>query len=98
MMRSLGTLLGEGLDVWVIELPGGEDPDSLVRRRGAVGWLEVRRAAADPLEFVQRHGLKAGGVGDPRERALQAGGRLPTPIRGPIPPGKFLPRARPGFR
>ena len=93
MMRSLGTLLGEGLDVWVIELPGGEDPDSLVRRRGAAGWLEVRRAAADPLEFVQRHGLKAGGVGDPRERALQAVVRLATAIGDPIRLEMFLERA-----
>ena len=93
MMRSLGTLLGEGLDVWVIELPGGEDPDSLVRRRGAAGWLEVRRAAADPLEFIQRHGLKAAGAGDPRERALQAVVRLATAIGDPIRLEMFLERA-----
>ncbi len=91
MMRSLGVLLGEGLDVWVVDLPQGDDPDSLVRRRGAEGWAELRRQAADPVEFIQRHVLRrtqaepGPGAPDPRERALQAvvalGAAVPDPIR-----------------
>jgi DNA primase len=73
MMRSLGVLLAEGLDVSVVELPPGTDPDSLVRRRGIEGWREARAGAYDPVTFIQRHVLRAGTPGtDPRERALQS--------------------------
>ena len=91
MMRSLGTLLVEGLDVVVVDLPDGEDPDTLVRRGGVAAWEAARRAAADPAEFVQRHVLRArpdaaAGTpgGDPREAAAQAIVRLATGIADPI--------------
>src|SRR5262249_36484559 len=86
MRRSLGVLLAEGLDVVVVELPAGRDPDSLVRERGADGWRAARAAAYDAVEFIQRHMLRGEGAGpgapvasvgpaggsDPRERALHA--------------------------
>jgi DNA primase len=72
MLRSLGVLLAEGLDVAVVDLPAGDDPDTLVRRTGEAGWGIVRDSAYDAVEFVQRHVLRRGGGGDPRERALQA--------------------------
>jgi len=72
MLRSLGVLLAEGLDVAVVDLPAGDDPDTLVRREGEAGWNRVRGGAYDAVEFVQRHVLRRGGGGDPRERALQA--------------------------
>ncbi len=72
MLRSLGVLLAEGLDVAVVDLPAGDDPDTLVRREGTAGWEAARGGAYDAVEFVQRHVLKRGGGGDPRERALQA--------------------------
>jgi len=86
MMRSLGVLLAEGLDVVVADLPEGEDPDTVVRGGGIEAWSAVRTRAADPVEFIQRHVLRghAGGR-DPRERALQAvvdlGVKVPDPIR-----------------
>lgn len=72
MLRSLGVLLAAGLDVVVVDLPAGEDPDSLVRRAGAEGWCRVRDSASDAVEFVHRHMLRTVTAGDPRERALQA--------------------------
>lgn len=72
MLRSLGVLLAEGLDVAVVDLPAGDDPDTLVRRDGEAGWCRVRDSAYDSVEFVQRHVLRRGGGGDPRERALRA--------------------------
>ena len=90
MMRSLGVLLSEGLDVVVVDLPQGEDPDTLIRKGGKEAWEAARGRAADPVEFVQRHVLRvteAMGVrgGDPRERALQAvvalGGSVQDPVR-----------------
>ncbi len=91
MMRSLGVLLGEGLEVVVVDLPLGDDPDTLVRRGGLDAWRELRRRAADPVEFVQRHVLRAaeaaeGGArgGDPRERALQAVVTLGAEVKDPV--------------
>ena len=90
MMRSLGVLLGEGLEVVVVDLPQGEDPDTLVKRGGIEAWKEARGRAADPVEFVHRHVLRAaeaaaGRGGDPRERAMQAvvtlGGAVQDPVR-----------------
>lgn len=93
MMRSLGVLLAEGLEVVVVDLPPGEDPDTLVRREGIEGWRAVRDRAADPVGFVQRHLLRSGGTGDPRERALQAVVSLGTAIRDPVGLALLLERA-----
>jgi DNA primase len=88
MMRSLGTLLAEGLDVRVVDLPDGEDPDTLVRRGGLNAWEAAHREAADPAEFVQRHVLRArpegADPGDPREAAAQAIVRLAAGMSDPI--------------
>ena len=83
--RSLGVLLAEGIDVVVVDLPAGEDPDTLVRRGGIEAWNEVRRRASDPVEFFERHVLRGKVAGDPREAAVQAVvrliGRVPDPVR-----------------
>jgi DNA primase len=88
MMRSLGTLLAEGLEVAVVDLPDGEDPDTLLAKGGIEAWEEARRRAADPAEFVQRHVLRAAAsgdeAGDPRERAAQAVVRLAVGVGDPI--------------
>jgi DNA primase catalytic core len=98
MMRSLGVLLAEGLDVAVVDLPQGEDPDTLVRRGGAEAWRSLRAQASDPVEFIQRHVLRAGPAagpssGDPRERAVQAVVRLAGEVRDPIRLRLLLERA-----
>jgi len=98
MMRSLGVLLAEGLDVAVVDLPQGEDPDTLVRRGGAEAWRALRAQASDPVEFIQRHVLRAGPAGgpssgDPRERAVQAVVRLAGEVRDPIRLRLLLERA-----
>jgi DNA primase len=97
MMRSLAVLIAEGLDVVVVDLPQGEDPDTLVRRGGAEAWRALRAHAVDPVEFVQRHVLRAeaGGPepGDARERAVQAIVRLAGEVRDPIRLRLLLERA-----
>jgi len=84
MLRSLGVLLAEGLDVVVVDLPAGDDPDSLVRRAGADGWCRVRDSAYDAVEFVHRHVLRTITGGDPRERALHIIVRLLTGVTDTI--------------
>jgi DNA primase len=99
MMRSLGVLLAEGLDVAVADLPAGEDPDTLVRAGGIEAWEVVRARAADPVEFIQRHVLRghAGGR-DPRERALQAVVELGVRVVDPIRRQALVERASQVFR
>jgi DNA primase len=92
MMRSLGTLLAAGLEVRVAELPAGEDPDQMIRRSGAEGWRAVRAAALDPIDFVQRHGVRRGGPGDARERGLQGIVALASVIQDPVRQRLFLER------
>ena len=72
MLRSLGVLLAEGLDVAVVDLPAGDDPDTLVRRDGLEGWTRVR-AIRRTTRWSSCSGTccARGGGGDPRERALQ---------------------------
>jgi DNA primase len=84
MLRSLGVLLAEGLDVVVVDLPVGDDPDTLVRRAGTEGWCRVRDSAYDAVEFVHRHVLRTVTGGDPRERALQVVVRLLTGVTDTI--------------
>jgi DNA primase len=93
MLRSLGTLLAAGLEVRVAELPAGEDPDSLVRNGGIDAWRAVREAALDPVDYVQKHGYRKAGPGDPRERALQIVVELATAIPDPLRQRLFLERA-----
>ncbi|MFN8588018.1 MAG: DNA primase [Candidatus Eisenbacteria bacterium] len=84
MLRSLGVLLAEGLDVVVVDLPAGDDPDTLIRRDGLDGWQKTRGSAYDAVEFVQRHVARKGGGGDPRERALQSVVRMIAGVQDTI--------------
>jgi DNA primase len=94
MMRSLAVLLAEGLEVLVVDLPAGEDPDTVVRNGGVEAWRALRAQAADPVEFIQRHLLRAGSAaGDPRERALQAVVRLTVEVKDPIRARLLIERA-----
>src|SRR5215470_3173672 len=93
MMRSLGVLLAEGLDVVIVDLPAGADPDTVVREHGVAGWTERRAVAYDPVTFVQRHVIRSGVQGDVREAALQAVVRLAAGSGDPIRARLLLERA-----
>lgn len=51
MERSLVSLLAENLLVRVVEMPPGEDPDSLIRSRGAAVFVERVATAKDFFDF-----------------------------------------------
>ncbi len=49
--RSLSSLLAENLVVRVAAMPPGEDPDSMIRSRGAPAFLEQINSAKDFFDF-----------------------------------------------
>ena len=49
--RSLASLLAESLLVRVAEMPAGDDPDSLVRSKGAAAFMERIAGAKDFFDF-----------------------------------------------
>ncbi|MDR3406180.1 MAG: DNA primase [Chthoniobacter sp.] len=49
--RSLASLLAENLMVRVVEMPPGEDPDSMIRGKGAGAFRERITAAKDFFDF-----------------------------------------------
>ncbi len=54
-LRGLHQLLSAGLDVEVVLLPVGEDPDSLLRKAGAEGFREMLKKSISFCDFyVQR--------------------------------------------
>lgn len=63
-LASLPALLSHGLHVRVVRLPAGEDPDSLIRGRGADEFLEVVNRARDFFENALDEALEAGEVAD----------------------------------
>jgi DNA primase len=97
-MRSLSVLLAAGLEVVIVDLPPGEDPDTLVRERGIDGWMERRGAAYDPVEFVHRHVHQAATAAgsaraDAQERSLQAIVALAAAVSDPVKVKLLLDRA-----
>jgi len=101
-MRSVGALLAAGLEVLIVDLPAGEDPDTLVRARGRVGWEERRAAAYDPVEFVHRYVHRAATASgsqpaDAQERSLQAVVTLAAGVPDPVRVKLLLERAAETF-
>jgi len=88
MLRSLGVLLAEGLDVRIVHLLDDDDPDTLIRREGTEGWWRVHLGAIDPVGFVQKHVFSTPGPGDPLERAVativELAGSIEDPVRTQI--------------
>lgn len=63
--RSLPALFSQGLNVKVVILPAGEDPDSLIRRDGAQAFLNMVSQAKDFFEYRLDKAEKAGELNEP---------------------------------
>ena len=72
---ALRTLLGADLDVSVVLLPDGQDPDDIVRTRGRDGFLALLDSAATPTAFL------LGELGASREERPS----------GTVPQGRLMP-------
>lgn len=105
MMRSLGVLMAEGLDVVIVDLPPGEDPDTILKRGGISEWEALRARALDPVDFVFEHLVnqrgRSGVDGDrialrhsrAGDRALQAIARLVSVVSDPLRRERLIDRA-----
>jgi DNA primase len=96
MLRSLAVLLAAELDVWIVTLPAGEDPDTVVRRGGMDAWRATRAAALDPVGFIERHTLGRDRA-DARERGVQDVVQLAAGIEDPVRRGLLVERAAQTF-
>ena len=50
-LRSVNYLFDAGLDLWIVTLPGGGDPDSYVKKFGAKKVLEKLKGAKNLIDF-----------------------------------------------
>lgn len=67
--RSLAPLLTENLSVRVVELPPGEDPDSLIRKRGASAFTELVANAKDFFDYQIDRAAASPELATPRGKA-----------------------------
>ncbi len=75
-LRAVPLLYKQGLNVKVLTLPTGDDPDTFIRREGPEGWLRAQKKATDGIDFSIEAGLKAHGQ-DPEGVAATADDILP---------------------
>ena len=61
MKRGINIALREGMDVKLLELPEGEDPDSFVRQFGKDSFLDMHREASEDFLTYQIHKAKEEG-------------------------------------
>jgi len=84
--RALDPLLEAGLSVKVLILPGGEDPDSFLRKEGTQAFTRLLEAASDPPAFLAGAELTSAGGANPTSEArvrryVDLLGRVEDPIR-----------------
>jgi DNA primase len=88
--RSSELLVAEGFEVNVAQLPPGEDPDALIRRRGAAEYRERLTQSRPYLDFLldrtaASHDLNtAEGRARLVEAMVPAGSRIPDTVRRQI--------------
>jgi DNA primase len=70
--RSLSHLMAESLAVRVIAMPPGEDPDSLIRKRGAEAFLALVGGAQDFFDFQLDRMAATPDFATPKGKALAA--------------------------
>lgn len=69
MKRGINIALEEGMDVKLLELPEGEDPDSFVRQFGKDSFLELKREESEDFLTYQIHKAQVEGrMDDPSQK------------------------------
>jgi DNA primase len=70
--RSLATLLEENLDVCVLSLPGGLDPDDFVKQQGAEAYRKLVEHAPSFFDYLVERVPKMFDLGQPAGKAAAA--------------------------
>lgn len=74
MKRGIDIALAEGMEVKLLELPEGEDPDSFVKQFGRDSFMELRKEeAVDFVSFLIHKAEVDGLLEDPMERTKVIG-------------------------
>lgn len=70
MERGINIALAEGMEVYLLELPDGEDPDSFVKQFGGESFLDLKKKnAEDFVTFTVMKAERGGDMERPGERA-----------------------------
>lgn len=92
--KAINVLAGTGLEVWVVSLPKGEDPDSVAQREGSEQLARRLNAGKPMLDFLLDAAVD-GTAGMPVERRLKAAEPLMSVlerITDPLRKGHYLAR------
>jgi DNA primase len=76
--RSLDLLAAEGLEVRVVELPAGDDPDSFIKAQGGDAYRERVSSARPWLEWLIGRSAAAHDTGTPHGKAAFLAALLPS--------------------
>jgi DNA primase len=79
--KSLELLLDEGLEVRVVELPLGHDPDSCLKAEGPEAYRRRLEAAPDAMEWLVRRAAEEHDLGRPAGKASFLAALLPALVR-----------------
>lgn len=69
MLRGMDVVLAHDLEVRIVELPEGEDPDSFVRKRGGKEFSNLVDQAVSFIDFKAKQLLRAGAFNTPDGKA-----------------------------
>ncbi|MEM7248473.1 MAG: DNA primase [Acidobacteriota bacterium] len=83
--KSLEILLAEGLDVSVLTLPGGEDPDDALKARGREDFLRRLDGASSFFDFLIRVSAREHDLATPSGRVKALGELLPFVVNARDP-------------
>jgi DNA primase len=79
--RSIDLLLEEGFRISVLELPAGEDPDSLIRKQGAAAFRSRLSARSPFVDYLMKTAAARHDVRSPRGKAAFLEELVPTLAR-----------------
>ncbi len=79
--RAVDSLLGQGLEVRIADLPGGCDPDDLIRTRGADEFAAAIHGAPGWFEFLLRSESRSRDLARTEEKVAAVNALLPRLVR-----------------
>lgn len=80
-VKSFDLLLAAGLDVRVVDLPAGQDPDDCIRDHGADDYRRRVRSAAGYLEYLVEREVHSRDLGRPEEKVAALNAVLPHVVK-----------------